>query len=197
VDEAQMPAAYYPYTQHIGYSGNFVVRYEGDPKMVIQQIRKTVNDIDPNVPVGDFSSLADLVGRSIRKQRLLAQLSTLFGIIAALLACVGIYGVMSYGIARRTSEFGVRMAMGANRADVLWMVLREALWVASVGVAIGIGLALASSRLVNSVLFGLKPTDPIAIGAATTVMIGVALFAGWLPARRATRIDPMIALRHE
>ena len=87
--------------------------------------------------------------------------------------------------------------MGANRADVLWMVLREALWVASIGVAIGIGLALASSRLVNSVLFGLKPTDPIAIGAATTVMIGVALFAGWLPARRATRIDPMIALRHE
>jgi predicted permease len=197
VDERQMPAAYYPYSQHIGYSGNFVVRYTGDPKLVTQEIRRAVNDIDPNLPVGDFSPLAELVGRSIRKQRLLAQLSTLFGIIAALLACVGIYGVMSYGTARRTSEFGVRMAMGADRTDVLWMVLREALWVASLGVAIGIGLALASSGLVNSVLFGLKPTDPVAIGAATAVMIGVALFAGWLPARRATRIDPMIALRHE
>jgi len=197
VDERQMPAAVYPYSQHIRYLRDFVVRYTGDPKLVIPLIRKTVNDIDPNLPVGDFSPLTELVGRSIRKQRLLAQLSTLFGIIAALLACVGIYGVMSYGIARRTSEFGLRMAMGANRADVLWMVLGEALWVASIGVAIGIGLALASSRLVNSVLFGLKPTDPIAIGAATVVMIGVALFAGWLPARRATRIDPMIALRHE
>jgi predicted permease len=197
VDERQLPAAYYPYSQHIGYSGKFVVRYTGDPKLVIPQIRRAVNDIDPNLPVGDFSPLAELVGRSIGKQRLLAQLSTLFGIIAALLACVGIYGVMSYGIARRTNEFGVRMAMGANRADVLWMVLREALWVAAVGVAIGIALAVASSRLVNSVLFGLTPNDPIAIGAATAVMIGVALFAGWLPARRATRIDPMIALRHE
>ncbi len=197
VDERQMPAAFYPYSQHIEYLSNFVVRYTGDPKLVIPQIRRAVNEIDPNLPVGDFSPLEEMVGGSIRKQRLLAQLSTLFGIIAALLACVGIYGVMSYGIARRTSEFGLRMAMGANRADVLWMVLREALWVASLGVAIGIVLALASSSLVNSVLFGLKPTDPIAIGAATAVMIGVALFAGWLPARRATRIDPMIALRHE
>jgi ABC-type antimicrobial peptide transport system permease subunit len=164
---------------------------------VIPQIRRAVNEIDPNLPVGDFRALGEMVGNSIARQRLLAQLSTIFGVIAALLACVGIYGAMSYGIARRTNEFGVRMAMGANRGDVLWMVLREALWVAAVGVAIGIGLALASSSLVNSVLFGLKPTDPIAIGTATAVMIGVALFAGWLPARRATRIDPMIALRHE
>ncbi len=197
VKERQMPAAFYPYSQHIGYSGNFVVRYTGDPKLVIQQIRRAVNEIDPNLPVGDFSALGEIVGDSITRQRLLAELSTIFGIIAALLACVGIYGVMSYGIARRTNEFGVRMAMGANRADVLWMVLREALWVASIGVVIGIGLALASSNLVNSVLFGLKPTDPIALGAATALMIGVALFAGWLPARRATRIDPMVALRHE
>jgi predicted permease len=197
VDERQMPAAVYPHSQHIRYLRNFVVRYTGDPGLVVPQIRKAVRDIDPNVPVGDFSTLEEMVGGSFAQQRLLAQLSMLFGIIAALLACVGIYGVMSYGIARRTNEFGVRMAMGADRADVLWMVLREALWIALTGAAIGIGLALASSRLVDSVLFGLKPTDPIAIGSATVLMIGVALFAGWLPARRATRIDPMIALRHE
>ena len=197
VNEQQIPAAVYPYSQHIGFSNNFVVRYTGDARVVIPEIRRAVGEIDPNLPVGDFSALEDMVGRSVTTQRLLAQLSTLFGIIAALLACVGIYGVMSYGTARRTSEFGVRMAMGADGADVLWIVLREALWVASIGVAIGIGLALASSGLVNSVLFGLKPNDPIAIGAATAAMIGVALFAGWLPARRATRIDPMNALRHE
>jgi predicted permease len=197
VDERQMPAAIYPYSQHIGYSGNFVVRYTGDPKLVIPQIRKAVNDIDSNLPVGDFSPLAEMVGRSIGKQRLLAQLSTLFGIIAALLACVGIYGVMSYGVARRTNELGVRMALGADRADVLWMVLRESLGLAAIGVAIGIGLALACGSLVNSVLFGLQPSDPIAIGGATALMLGVALFAGWLPARRATQIDPMVALRHE
>ena len=156
-----------------------------------------MNEIDPNLPVGDFSQLTELVGRSIGKQRLLAQLSTIFGIVAALLACVGIYGVMSYGIAqlRVSSVSGWRWEPTGPTFSG-WL-LREALWVASLGVAIGIGLALASSSLVNSVLFGLKPTDPIAIGAATALMIGVALFAGWLPARRATRIDPMIALRHE
>jgi predicted permease len=197
VDEQQMPAAFYPYSQHIGYPGNFVVRYSGDAKSVIPQIRRAVNEVDPNIPIGDFSTLDSMVGGSIRKQRLLAQLCTLFGIIAALLACVGIYGVMSYGIARRTNEFGVRMAMGAERAEVLWMVLRETCSLAAVGVAIGIGLALAGSRLVDSALFGLKPADPLAIGAATALMIAVALFAGWIPARRATHIDPMVALRHE
>jgi len=121
----------------------------------------------------------------------------LFGIIAALLACVGIYGVMSYGIARRTNEFGVRMALGADRADVLWTVLRETLGLAAIGAASGVALALSSSKLLDSMLFNLKPSDPMAIGAATMLMMGVALFAGWLPARRATRIDPMIALRHE
>jgi ABC-type antimicrobial peptide transport system permease subunit len=104
---------------------------------------------------------------------------------------------MSYGISRRTNEFGIRMALGAQRGDVLWMVLRETLALLMLGVAAGLTLAFTLSRLVTSLLFGLSPADPLALGGATALMIAVALFAGWLPARRATRIDPTIALRYE
>jgi predicted permease len=197
LEERQKLAAFYPHAQHRGFLYTFIARYAGDPKTLIPRIRTAVSEVDPNLPVGDFATLADVVDASVAKQRLVALLSTLFGILAALLACVGIYGVMSYGIARRTNEFGIRMALGARQGDVLWMVLGETLWLALAGAAIGIALALTSSQLVKSVLFGLEPSDPIAIGMATVLMVGVALLAGWLPARRATRIDPMIALRYE
>ena len=130
-------------------------------------------------------------------RRLLAQLSMVFGMLAALLACIGIYGVMSYAIARRTHEFGLRMALGADRRDVLWVVLRETLALAIAGVGIGLALALASGRLVESLLFGVKSTNPLVIGFAIAAMTVVALFAGYLPALRATRIDPSVALRYE
>jgi predicted permease len=195
--EKSRPAAFYPHAQHNGFLYNFVTRYAGDPKVVIPEIRKAVSEVDPNLAIGGFTPLAQVVDNSMTTQRLVAQLSTVFGVLAALLACVGIYGVMSYGIARRTSEFGIRMALGAKRGDVQWMVLRETLWLALAGGAIGIGLSLSLSRLVKSVLFGLQPSDPVAIGAATALMMGVALLAGWLPARKATRIDPMTALRYE
>ncbi|HXB67203.1 MAG TPA: ABC transporter permease [Candidatus Acidoferrales bacterium] len=197
LEERQRPAAFYPHAQHRGYLFTFIARYAGDAKRSMSQIRTAVSEVDPNLPIGDASTLLQVVNASVAKQRLVALLSTLFGILAALLACVGIYGVMSYGIARRTNEFGIRMALGAKRGDVLWMVLRETLGLALIGGAIGIALALTSSRLVKSVLFGLGPSDPIAIGAAAVLMIGVAVLAGWLPARRATRIDPMTALRYE
>jgi len=197
LDEEPQPAAFYPYLQHPLFLYGFVVGYTGDPKRLVPQIRKAVGEVDPNLPVGDFTTLAQLVDNSIAKQRLVAQLCTLFAVLAALLACVGIYGVMSYGIARRTNEFGIRMALGAKGADVLWMVLGETLSLALIGAALGIALALASSQLVKSLLFGLRSFDPVAIGGATVLMISVAVFAGWLPARRATRIDPMIALRYE
>ena len=190
-------AAFYPHSQHRGFLYSFVTRYTGDPKLLIPEIRRAVGEVDPNLPVGDFSTLAQVVDDSMAQERLVAQLSVLFGVLAALLACVGIYGVMSYGIARRTNEFGIRMALGARRADVRWMVLREALSLALIGGVMGVALALAAGRLVRSALFGLRPSDPLAIGTAAALMMGVALLAGWLPARRATRIDPMIALRYE
>jgi ABC-type antimicrobial peptide transport system permease subunit len=122
-----------------------------------------------------------------------AQLSTLFGAVAALLACIGIYGVMSYRIARRTNEFGIRMALGAQGGEVLWMVLRETLALVLVGAAIGLALALMVGRVVTVTLFGLSPTDPLTIGLATALITSVAIFAGWVPARRATQIDPTVA----
>jgi ABC-type antimicrobial peptide transport system permease subunit len=174
-----------------------VVRYTGDPKILIPEIRRAFAEVDPNLPVSDFWTLAKMVDDSVQTQRLVAQLSMLFGALAAMLACIGIYGVMSYGIARRTNEFGIRMALGAQRGDVLWMVLRETLGLVLLGVAAGLALAWMLSRLVTSMLFGLSPTDPLAIGLAAALMIAVALFAGWIPPRRATRIDPTVALRYE
>lgn len=134
---------------------------------------------------------------SVHLQQLIAQLSTFFGITAAFLACIGLYGVLSHNITRRTNEFGIRMALGAERRDVLWMVLGEALRLILVGVAIGLVLALACSRVIASSLFGLSTYDPVILVLASVAMTGTALLAAYLPARRATRIDPMTALRYE
>jgi predicted permease len=196
--EEPMPAAFYPHAQHKGpFLYNFVIRCAGDPKQVMPRIVMAIREINPQLPVGDFSTLEQMVGGSLSRQRMVAQLCTFFGLLAAFLACIGIYGVTSYGIARRTNELGIRIALGAERQDVLWMVLRDALRPALMGVTIGLALALAAFRLLESQLFGLKFYDPFALGLAIAAMIVAALLAGFLPARRATRIDPTIALRYE
>ncbi len=195
--ERPRPAAFYPHSQHGMFLYNFVARYAGDPRTAASEIRRAVGAVDPNLPVGDVATLAQLVDDSALNQRLVAQLSVFFGALAAFLACIGIYGVVSYGVARRTNEFGIRMALGARRTDVLRMVLRETIRLALIGVALGLALALAASRLVESQLFGVKSYDPVALGLALAAMIAVALVGGFLPARRATKIDPMMALRCE
>ncbi len=197
LEEKRTAAAFYPHAQHEGFLNRLVVRYTANPVWLVPRIKRVFADIDPNLPVGDVSTLSKLVNDSVLDQRLVAELSTLFGLLAAFLASIGIYGVMSYGVARRTNELGVRMALGAERHDVLWMILREILGLVVIGVVAGLTLAFAANRLVLSMLFGLKPLDPLAIGLATVTMTGVALFAGYLPARRATRVDPMVALRYE
>jgi ABC-type antimicrobial peptide transport system permease subunit len=137
------------------------------------------------------------VDESLFIERLVAALSMLFGGLATVLAAVGLYGVMSYTVSRRTREIGIRMALGAARGSVLWMVLREVAVMLSAGIVIGLPVAIGLSRFVESQLYGLSPTDPATLVLASTLLSGVAMLAGYVPARRATRVDPMLALRYE
>ena len=195
--EKPMPAAFYPHAQHPGFLYSFVARYSGDPTTVAAGIKKTAGEIDANLPVGEFTTLAQIVDDSVLNHRLVAQLCTFFGGLAALLVCIGLYGLMSYGVARRTNEFGVRLALGAGRQHVLWIVLRETLGLVLAGIVLGLALAPIASHIAASFLFGLKFYDPLSLAAAMLAMIVVALFAGYLPARRAAKVDPMVALHYE
>lgn len=126
----------------------------------------------------------------------MATLSGFFGVLALLLACIGLYGILSYGVASRTTELGIRMALGAQRADVFWLILREALWLVLIGLAVGRPLIFALTRVAATLLLDLSPTDPVSLVAAA-LLFGVAMPAGYLPSRRATRVDPIVALRYE
>jgi len=137
------------------------------------------------------------VNRSITDQRLVAQLSTFFGLLAVFLSCIGIYGLMSYVVTRRTNEIGIRMALGAERSDVRWMVMREILLLVALGTAIGVPVAVAGNRLISNMLFGLQPADPVSLIVAVGAMFIVAIIAGYLPTRRASLVEPMVALRYE
>jgi predicted permease len=195
--------AYYPYTQYIAdwgtglYLRDFEVRFSGDPETIIAQVRRAIGDVSASLPIWDVRTLSRQVDNSIVFPRLIAQLSAFFGLLAVFLACLGIYGVTSYAVGRRTNEIGVRMALGAQKRDVLRMVLGEITVLVALGLGFGIPLALAGNRWMVSLLFGLKPTDPATIAGAIVLLVAVAALAGYLPARRASRIDPMVALRYE
>jgi len=197
LQEDPQPVDYYPYTQHLRYLNDFEVRYAGDVDAVASAVRQRIHEVDPHLPISNVTTLDEQVGRSVGNQRLVAQLSTFFGLLAVFLSCIGIYGVMSYVVTRRTNEIGIRMALGARRSNMLWMVLREILILVSIGIVIGVPVALAGDRLVSNMLFGLKPTDPVTLVSATIVLLIVAAIAGYLPARRASLVDPMVALRYE
>jgi ABC-type antimicrobial peptide transport system permease subunit len=168
-----------------------------EPNSLIRTIRQQVEQVDRRLPILSASSLGELVDQSLTRERLLAQLCVFLGALALVLASVGLYGVLSYSIARRTNEIGIRMALGARQGTVLGMVLRETSLVVAIGIAIGVPVALALTRVVSSQLYGLKATDPLTIVAASLVLAAVAMFAGYLPARRASRVDPLVALRYE
>jgi predicted permease len=197
LQEDPQPVDYYPYTQHVRYLNDFEVRYVGDVNAVASAVRQTIHEVDPHLPISNVTTLDEQVGRSIADQRLVAQLSTFFGLLAVFLSCIGVYGVMSYIVTRRTNEIGIRMALGAGRFNMVWMVLREILILVTAGIVIGGPVALAGDRLVSNMLFGLKPTDPAALVSAAVLLLMVAAIAGYLPARRASRVDPMVALRFE
>ncbi len=173
------------------------VRTAGDPATMAAGVRRTIAEIDKNLPLTQVTTLNEQVDRSLNQERLVARLSSFFGLLALLLACIGLYGIMAFAVVRRTNEIGVRMALGARASDVQWMVLREALLLVGVGMVVGLMVALGSSRLIASQLFGLTPADPVTISVATFFLAGVATLACYLPARRASRVEPMLALRYE
>lgn len=197
LSEELRPSAYYPHAQGSGPLHNFVVRFVGAPENIVPQVRRAVREVNPRLPIDEVVSLSDHVGRSLVQQKLTARLGAFFGLLALLLACIGLYGVLSYAVARRTNEIGIRMALGAQSRNVLWLVLREALLLAGIGIGIGLIASVALTRTAKTLLFGLQPNDPLTITLATALLFSVAVIAGYLPARRASRVDPMIALRDE
>jgi predicted permease len=197
LEERPQPGDYLPFTQSVRYLNDFEVRYTGDAATVVAAIRQTIHDVDPRLPISDVMTLEEQVARSITNQRLVAQLSSFFGLLAVLLSCIGIYGVMSYVVMRRTNDIGIRMALGADPYHVRWQVMREVLMLVGVGIAIGLPVVLVGDRLISSMLFGLRATDAVSLFAALGLLLTIAGIAGYLPARRASLIDPMVALRHE
>ena len=178
-------------------AANFEIRTFADPNSLMRTVRQQVEQLDRNLPILSAHPLGELLDERLTQERLLAQLCSFFGALALMLASVGLYGVLSYSIARRTNEIGIRMALGAQQRTVLGMVLRETALVVAVGIAIGVPMALALTRVVSSKLYGLNATDPQTIAAASLVLALVAMVAGYLPARRASRVDPLVALRDE
>ena len=164
---------------------------------VAPAVLRQAQELCRDVPMFEMQTLAAQIDATLLQERLIATLCGGFAGLALLLAGIGLYGIMAYTVARRTGEIGIRMALGAQRGQVVWLVLRETLTLVLAGVALGIPLSLAGARLVSGSLFGLSATDPITISVATVLMVGVAVLAGYLPARRASRVDPMIALRYE
>jgi ABC-type antimicrobial peptide transport system permease subunit len=177
--------------------GDLLVRTAGDPMPIAASVLDEVRRFNPEIRVLRTTTFERLVDESIVADRLLATLSGWFAGVALLLAIIGLYGITSYAVQRRTNEIGIRMALGASKRAVQWMVLREVLWLAVGGAALGIPAAVVASRFIRSLLFEVTPTDPVTIVSATVMLILVAVSAGAAPARRAMQVDPMVALRVE
>ena len=189
--------AYDSAMERSNYIGDIELRVAGKPEDLEPALRRTLAEIDPNFAIIDIMTFSEQLARNFNQDRLMARLTELFGLLALVLACVGLYGVSAYSVARRTSEFGVRMALGATRVNMLALVLRGAMLQLAIGLAIGVPIALAGGRLLASQLYGVKSYDPIILGAAVLVLAACAAVAGLVPARRATKVDPIVALRYE
>jgi len=198
--EKPEPTVYRPILQ-VQDQGAFActihIRTASDPTPLTPQVRQMINQINDKIPVFGVTTLNDQLHQNLSQERLIAQLVSFFGALALILACIGLYGVMAHGVARRTNEIGIRMALGARGGNIAWMVLRETLYLVLAGLVLGVPAALIGAKLIATQLFGLSATDPLTLGGAAIVLIAVAMLAGYLPARRASRVNPLSALRYE
>lgn len=193
------PVVYFPYNQ--GYPPPRAITYElrtaANPLAYVNTVCEIVHQADARVPVTGVRTQVAEIDQALSQEITFARLCTGFGVLALVIACVGLYATVSYSVARRIGEIGIRIALGAQPGAIVWMVLREVVVLAAVGLAIGVPVALSTSHLIRSFLFGMKPNDPLALTIAIAILLSAALLAGYLPARKSSRIDPVIALRYD
>jgi len=190
---------YQPYLQtpNLDFGATYEIRTSLSPGAIVPSLRKAVQAIDPDLPLQDIRTQQEQIDASMQQERIIAALTASFGMLALVLACVGVYGVMAYSVAQRTNEIGIRVALGALPRQVLTMVLREGMWISAAGIACGIGASIFTARLVQSLLYGLKANDLVVFTGAALLLVLVGLAASWIPARRAAGVEPMQALRQE
>jgi macrolide transport system ATP-binding/permease protein len=195
--EELRPMVYFPAFQGTPYGVTYELRAAGNPLALGNTVRQIVREIDSRLAVSDLKTQAAHIDQTISQEIVLARLCTVFAALALVIACVGLYGTVAFNVTRRTSEIGIRMALGARRAGIVWLVLRSVLTLELLGLAIGVPVVLAGSRYIESLLFGIKPNDPTALAMSIFVLFTAGLAASFVPARRASGIDPMVAVRHE
>jgi ABC-type antimicrobial peptide transport system permease subunit len=195
--EPPQPIVYFPLKQHYSPFATIYVRTKGDTNAALTSVRSTVQSLDPTLPLGNVRGVLELLDRTLVAPRIGAELLGAFGGLALLLAAIGTYGVMSYSVSQRTQEIGIRLALGAQRRDVLQLILKNGLAMVIGGVGAGLLLSLLLTYSMNSLLFGIGYFDAPSFCGTAAILLLVAMFACYLPARRATRVDPIIALRYE
>ncbi|MGA7652170.1 MAG: FtsX-like permease family protein, partial [Terracidiphilus sp.] len=188
------PTIYSPLVSNQAY---FELRAAADPNALVGPVRQIVSHADSNLPLFDVRTQTGQIEQTLFQERLMSRLSSIFALLALLLACIGLYGLLSYEVARRTRELGIRIALGARKWELMRLVVRRGLLLALAGAVLGIGVAMAVTRLMAAMLYGVRPYDPATFAGVSILLVLVALAACSIPARRATRIDPMVALRDE
>jgi putative ABC transport system permease protein len=196
-DTEAKPQIYFSHAQSPGHDMSLIVRASTDPLGLVGAVQQEVFALDPAQPVYDVRTLGELISQSVAPRRFVMLLLGGFAALAVLLATVGIYGVIAYSVSRRTHEIGVRMALGAQSTHVMRLVVRQGMGLALGGLGIGLAGALVSTRLMAGLIYGVSPTDPLTFASVSALLCAAALVACWIPARRATRVNPMEALRHE
>ncbi|MDQ3009353.1 MAG: FtsX-like permease family protein, partial [Acidobacteriota bacterium] len=188
---------YVPIGQGVAYANHFAIRTATDPAAFVPIMRREVAALDPTQAVTSIATMEQLVAANLARPRFSAVLLNGLSLLALLLAAVGIYGVLAYSVAQRTGELGIRIALGAQGSDILRLVIGQGMWLVVIGVGVGLAASFALTRLIAKLLFGVSATDPLTFALIAALLLGVALAACWIPARRATKVDPMVALRYE